>query len=200
MLPKSFQTISVRLGLNEDKFAFSAVFEMNENAEVVKEWFGRTVIHSDRRFAYEEAQTRLETGKGDYAEELQILSSSLKTPSNRFKNGGIDFNTEEVRFELDEDGKPLRVKIKRMKEANKLIEDFMLLANVRVARFLQKSTPTKTFLLAQASIEYTTHQIQKNSHLRVFVSRLGYEMAKPNKDNSESLIRDALKLHQGHPN
>ena len=194
MLPEILSNDLCSLRPNEDKYAFSAVFEMNEHAEVVKEWFGRTVIHSDRRFAYEDAQERLETGKGDYAEELQAffkLASKLR--DNRFKNGGIDFNTEEVRFELDEDGKPLRVKIKRMKEANKLIEDFMLLANVRVARFLAKLHPDK-HVPTRTSV-YRIHDKpdpEKLRSLRVFVARLGCEMAKPTKGNSESLIRDLL--------
>ncbi len=194
MLPEILSNDLCSLRPNEDKYAFSALFEMNDDAEVLKEWFGRTVIHSDRRFAYEDAQERLETGGGDYAEELQAffkLASQLR--ETRFKNGGIDFNTEEVRFELDDDGKPLRVRIKRMKEANKLIEDFMLLANVRVARFLakihqEKNVPTRTSV-------YRIHDSpdpEKLRSLRVFVSRLGYEMAKPNKGNSESLIRDLL--------
>ena len=195
MLPEILSNDLCSLRPYEDKFAFSAVFEMNEKAEVVKEWFGRTVIHSDRRFAYEEAQTRLETGKGEYADELQAffgLASKLR--DNRFEKGGIDFNTEEVRFELDEDGKPLRVRIKRMKEANKLIEDFMLLANVRVARFLAKIHPDKN-VPTRTSV-YRIHdkpEPEKLSALRVFVGRLGYEMPKPNPGNSESLIRDLLK-------
>ena len=195
MLPEILSNDLCSLRPYEDKFAFSAVFEMNEKAEVVKEWFGRTVIHSNRRFAYEEAQTRLETGKGEYADELQAffgLASKLR--DNRFEKGGIDFNTEEVRFELDEDGKPLRVRIKRMKEANKLIEDFMLLANVRVARFLAKIHPDKN-IPTRTSV-YRIHdkpEPEKLSALRVFVGRLGYEMPKPNPGNSESLIRDLLK-------
>ncbi len=195
MLPEILSNDLCSLRPHEDKFAFSAVFEMNEKAEVVEEWFGRTVIHSDRRFAYEEAQTRIETGKGEYADELQaFFSLASKLRDNRFEKGGIDFNTEEVRFELDEEGKPLRVRIKRMKEANKLIEDFMLLANVRVARFLAKIHPDKN-VPTRTSI-YRIHDKpdpEKLSALRVFVGRLGYEMPKPNPGNSESLIRDLLQ-------
>ncbi|MDA0940790.1 MAG: RNB domain-containing ribonuclease, partial [Bacteroidetes bacterium] len=122
MLPEVLSNDLCSLRPHEDRFAFSAVFEMTEEAEVVKRWFGRTVIHSDRRFAYEEAQERLESGQGDRAEELRVLGDlASKLRDKRFKRGGIDFNTEEVRFQLDEAGKPLRVVIKRMKEANKLI-------------------------------------------------------------------------------
>jgi ribonuclease R len=201
MLPEVLSNDLCSLRPNEDKFAFSSIFEMSPDAEIVDEWFGRTVIHSDRRFAYEEAQTRLETGEGDYAEELQaFFGLATKLRNKRFLNGGIDFNTEEVRFELDADGKPLRVVIKRMKEANKLIEDFMLLANIRVARFLakvhpEKNTPTRTSI-------YRIHDKpdpQKLSSLRTFVGRLGHEMPKPNPGNAESLIRDLLIATEGTP-
>jgi ribonuclease R len=201
MLPEVLSNDLCSLRPNEDKFAFSAVFEMDEEANVVKEWFGRTVIHSDRRFAYEDAQVRLETGKGDYSDELaHLFKLATKLRKRRFENGGIDFNTEEVRFELDESGKPMRVVIKTMKEANKLIEDFMLLANVRVARFLakvhpEKKTPTRTSI-------YRVHDNpnpEKLQALRVFVRRFGHEMPKPNPGNSESLIRDLIKATEGTP-
>ena len=201
MLPEVLSNDLCSLRPNEDKFAFSAVFEMDEDANVINEWFGRTVIHSDRRFAYEDAQVRLETGEGDLADELALMFKlATKLRERRFENGGIDFNTEEVRFELDESGKPLRVVIKRMRESNKLIEDFMLLANVRVARFLakvhpEKKKPTRTSI-------YRVHDNpnpEKLQALRVFVRRFGHEMPKPQKDNAESLIRDLLKATAGTP-
>jgi ribonuclease R len=201
MLPEVLSNDLCSLRPNEDKFAFSAVFEMDEEANVINEWFGRTVIHSDRRFAYEDAQVRLETGEGDLADELALMFKlATKLRENRFENGGIDFNTEEVRFELDESGKPLRVVIKRMRESNKLIEDFMLLANVRVARFLakvhpEKKTPTRTSI-------YRVHDNpdpEKLQALRVFVRRFGHELPKPQKGNAEALIRDLLKATAGTP-
>lgn len=199
MLPEILSNDLCSLRPNEDKFAFSAVFEMNEKAEVLNRWFGRTVIHSSRRFTYEEAQTRIVTSEGDCAEEIITLHSlSTKLRNRRFKQGGIDFNTEEVRFELDEDGTPLRVVIKTMKEANKLIEDFMLLANIEVARFLakvhpEKQTPTRTSV-------YRIHDKpdpEKLRALRTFVRTFGHEMPKPTVENAESLIRDLLKATEG---
>ena len=201
MLPEILSNDLCSLRPNEDKYAFSAIFEMDSDANIINEWFGRTVIHSDRRFAYEDAQTRLETSEGDYAKELQhFFTLATKLRSRRFENGGIDFNTEEVRFELDETGKPLRVVIKRMREANKLIEDFMLLANVRVARFLakvspEKHTPTRTSI-------YRIHDRpdpERLSTLRTFVKRFGHEMPKPTPGNAESLIRDLLTATEGTP-
>ena len=201
MLPEVLSNDLCSLRPKEDKFAFSSVFEMDEDANVINEWFGRTVIHSDRRFSYEDAQVRLETGEGDLADELALMFKlATKLREKRFENGGIDFNTEEVRFELDESGKPLRVVIKRMRESNKLIEDFMLLANVRVARFLakvhpEKNTPTRTSI-------YRIHDNpdpEKLQALRVFVKRFGHDMPKPQKGNAEALIRDLLKATSGTP-
>ena len=158
------------------------------------------MIHSDRRFAYEEAQERLEKGQGDRAEELKVLGDlATKLRDKRFKRGGIDFNTEEVRFQLDEAGRPLRVVIKRMKEANKLIEDFMLLANVEVARLgegaLRETTPTRTAV-------YRVHDRpdpEKLKQLRVFVQRFTATRCPNPPGNAESLLRDLLTATSGTP-
>ena len=199
MLPEVLSNDLCSLRPHEDRFAFSAVFEMTTKAEVVGRWFGRTVIHSDRRFAYEEAQERLESGEGDHAEELRVLGDlAEKLRRKRFQKGGIDFNTEEVRFQLDEEGKPLRVVVKQMKEANKLIEDFMLLANVEVARFLAKVHPEKQ--VPSRTAVYRVHDRpdpEKLKQLRVFVRRFGHEMPKPTPGNAESLLRDLLAATSG---
>ena len=136
MLPERLCNELCSLRPNEDKLCFSAVFTLNENLEIVEEWFGRTVIHSDRRFAYEEAQAVIESGEGDFKEEiitLNRLAQALR--KERFKHGAIAFERDEVRFRLDEKGRPLGVYTKVQKEANQLIEEFMLLANRRVAEF-----------------------------------------------------------------
>jgi ribonuclease R len=136
MLPERLCNDLCSLRPNEDKLCFSAVFTLNANAEILDEWFGRTVIHSDRRFAYEEAQEVIETGKGDFAEEILTLNSLAKIlRAERFKSGAIAFERDEIRFKLDEKGRPLGVYTKVQKEANQLIEEFMLLANRRVAEF-----------------------------------------------------------------
>lgn len=136
MLPERLCNDLCSLRPNEDKLCFSAVFTMNENAEILDEWFGRTVIHSDRRFAYEEAQEVIETGLGDYNSEIIILHTlAQQLRSARFKSGAIAFARDEVRFLLDEKGRPTGVYTKQQKESNQLIEEFMLLANRRVAEF-----------------------------------------------------------------
>ncbi|MBQ5725531.1 MAG: RNB domain-containing ribonuclease, partial [Clostridia bacterium] len=134
MLPERLCNDLCSLRPNEDKLCFSAVFTINEDAEIQEEWLGRTVIHSDRRFAYEEAQQVIETGEGDYKEEILTLNTlAQKLRNDRFKHGAIAFARDEVRFRLDEKGRPIGVYTKVQKEANQLIEEFMLLANRRVA-------------------------------------------------------------------
>lgn len=134
MLPEQLSNKLCSLRPNEDKLTFSAVFELNQNGQIKKEWFGRTVIHSDRRFTYEEAQERIESKSGDFAEEIELLNDlAKKIKKKRFQNGAINFESVEVKFDLDENGKPLGVIPKVRKDAHKLIEEFMLLANKRVA-------------------------------------------------------------------
>ena len=175
MLPEVLSNNLCSLRPNEDRFAFSAVFELDTKGEVVKEWFGRTVIHSDRRFTYAEAQERLETGEGDLADEVkQLQELALQMRARRYKAGAIDFDTEEVRFRLDKDGKPIEVLIKRMLDANRLIEDYMLLANVRVAKWIagcKGNRPPGGVYRVHDSPDPT-----KLKSLRMFVAQFGYKM------------------------
>jgi ribonuclease R len=139
MLPEKLSNGVCSLKPDEDKLTFSAVFKMNEQGKVLDEWFGRTVIHSDRRFNYEEAQQIIETGKGDLKEEmLKLFEISKVLKSNRFANGSINFERDEVKFYLEDDGTPTGVYFKVQKESNWLIEEFMLLANRRVAEFASR--------------------------------------------------------------
>ena len=124
---------------NEEKYCFSAVFEMDKDAKVVGEWYGKTIIFSDRRFTYEEVQKTIETGEGDYKEEIFVLDGlAKKLRAERMRKGSIFFDKEEVKFHLDEEGNPLGVFFKVQQDAHKLIEDFMLLANRKVAELLGK--------------------------------------------------------------
>lgn len=139
MLPEKLSNGVCSLRPNEDKLCFSAVFEMNDKADVVNEWFGRTIINSDRRFTYEEAQQIIETGTGDLSDEVLTLNSlAVKLRARRFKEGSIAFDRVEIKFEIDEKGKPLSVYFKESKDSNKLIEEFMLLANKKVAEYIGK--------------------------------------------------------------
>lgn len=177
MLPERLSNGVCSLRPDEDKLTFSAVFEMDNDANIVSEWFGKTIIRSNRRYAYEEVQKMIEGADGDYKEnvmELHRLSSVLR--KDRMKSGSINFDSKEVKFHLDEKGVPTGVYIKEQKEANWLIEDFMLLANRKVAERIGKVTPenkqAKTFV-------YRVHDMpnpEKLTDFASFVSRLGYKV------------------------
>ena len=141
MLPERISNELCSLRPREDKYTFSAVFKMNAKGDVKNVWLGRTMIHSNHRFSYEEVQTIIEEGKGEYSEEILLLNSfAQKMRKDRFKKGAINFSSQEVRFVLDENRKPIGITIKESKEAHQLIEEFMLLANKHVAEYIGKIT------------------------------------------------------------
>jgi ribonuclease R len=150
MLPEMLSNGACSLSPNTDKLCFSIAFEMDRDANIKNQWIGRTVIHSNRRFDYEEAQEIIETGKGDMNHEIVTLNElAQKLRERRYKNGSIDFDRVEVKFILDEKGRPTGVYFKEAKEANHLIEEFMLLANKRIAEFIGKPKEkgkAKTFI------------------------------------------------------
>ena len=138
MLPEVLSNNLCSLRPHEDRLAFSAVFEVDNQCQVLGRWFGKTVIHSSRRFSYEEAQERIVSGEGDLADELRTLNRlAEKLQHQRKQSGAISFETDEIRFKLDSAGKPLEVLVKKRFEAHKLIEEFMLLANREVAHFVK---------------------------------------------------------------
>ncbi len=141
MLPERISNELCSLRPNEDKFAFSAIFILTPDFKIKNEWFGKTLIHSKRRFTYEEAQEVIDTETGDYADELKEMNSIAKhLKKKRFEKGSIDFESDEVRFVLDEDKKPVAVKRKVRGDSHKLVEEFMLLANRRTAKYVAKKS------------------------------------------------------------
>ena len=139
MLPEHISNVLCSLRPNEDKLTFSAIFQLTTKAEVKNYWLGRTVMHSDRRFTYEEAQDIIETKAGDHAEEILLLNElAQKMRKRRFNKGAINFSSQEVRFKLDEKGDPIGIVIKESKESHQLVEEFMLLANRYVAESISK--------------------------------------------------------------
>lgn len=150
MLPEHLSNGICSLRPDEEKLTYSAIFEMDDNANVLDYRIGRTVIKSDRRFTYEEAQNIIETGEGDFKDEILTLDKLAKElRRRRYENGALEFDRAEVRFEIDKDGKPVSVFFKESKDANKLIEEFMLLANVTVAQHIgkvPKGKKAKTFV------------------------------------------------------
>jgi ribonuclease R len=189
MLPEVLSNDVCSLRPHEDKYTFSAVFELNDAAEVKNQWFGRTIIHSDRRFSYEEAQERIENNEGDYTEEINTLDRLAKIlRKDRIKNGAITFDRSEVRFNLDENNEPIGVYFKMSKDANHLIEEFMLLANKKVSEFISLSRKNE---VTNNTFIYRVHEDPdpaKILSLKEFVSTFGYKMNITNaKQTTESL-------------
>lgn len=193
MLPERLSNGLCSLRPNEEKYCFSAIFELDQNAEVVDQWIGRTVICSDRRFAYAEAQEIIETGKGDFAEEVLAMHKLAQLRRKaRFENGSISFEREEAKFDLDEKGKPLGVFFKVQKEANQLVEEFMLLANCRVAEFIGKKQGRGKN--AERTFVYRVHDkpnTDKLSRFSSFILRFGYYFK---TDKEAAISRNMNKL------
>lgn len=176
MLPERLSNDLCSLKPNEDRLCFSAVFEMNEKAMVLNQWFGKTVIHSDYRLSYEEAQERIERKQGELSNEINTLNDLAEILRNkRFKDGAISFESVETKFKLDENGKPLGVYVRERKEAHKLIEEFMLLANRKVAEWVGKLRKGKNKL----TFVYRSHDTPNETSLAnfaQFAARFGYKI------------------------
>jgi len=164
---------------------------MDRVGKIYSEWFGKSIIHSKRRFAYEEVQSIIESGEGEYATEIALLNEvAFNLREERMRKGSINFETEEVRFRLDEQGRPLSIYIREMKEANKLIEDFMLLANRKVAEWVNRhkeNSEAKTFV-------YRVHDTPTPEKLETFtqfIGRLGYKI---NMTSQKNLAQSFNKL------
>lgn len=214
MLPEKLSNGVCSLRPNEEKLTFSAVFEINEKAQVVNKWFGRTVTYSDQRFAYEEAQSIIENCTlselkeykmpldisiidAEYTVSKEIVEATLKLDElakkmrkKRMNAGAISFDRVEVKFDLDEDANPLGVFFKESKDANKLIEEFMLLANRKVAEFIgvEKGKPSKNTFI------YRTHDepnIDKLTALQGIISKFGYSI---NTETKASISQSLNKL------
>ncbi len=176
MLPERLSNYICSLRPDEDKLTFSAVFEMNDNAEVLNEWFGRTVIRSGRRFSYKEAQQVIDTGKGDMCNEILKLNELAQLMRNRrFQSGAIDFEREEVKIDVDEKGRPVNIHAREYLPSNELIEEFMLLANRRVAMRIGKVSDKKD----RKTFVYRIHDkpdMEKLQKFSQFVKRFGHKL------------------------
>lgn len=212
MLPEILSNNACSLRPNEEKYTFSAVFELDKNAKVKNEWFGRTVTYSDARFAYEEAQHIIKTKKGEIPEDVSIKEDGAykadepivnavirldelakKMRSVRMRQGAISFDKVEVKFKLDEENEPVGVYFKTSEDANKLIEEFMLLANRKVAEFIGKQKPTKTFV-------YRCHDEpddEKLASLEKVVSRFGHKLNLKDRKSITSSLNNLLADVQG---
>ncbi|MDP3763812.1 MAG: ribonuclease R [bacterium] len=217
MLPEVLSNNLCSLNPNEPKYAFSAVFVMDKEARVKERWFGKTLIESDKRFTYEEAQEILDKKAGIFFKELKTLDElAKKLRVEKFRKGAIDFETEEVKFELDNLGKPIRVYKKERKDTHKLIEDFMLLANREVATYMSRSglsergssnSRANSGHLAngknsRAAFVYRIHDApdrEKIINLATFVKALGFELKnKDGETTGEDIVR-MLRTVEGTP-
>lgn len=198
MLPEILSNDLCSLNPNEDKLAFSAVFKIEKNtAEIKDRWFGKTIINSNKRFTYENAQETLDRKNGEFYEELETLNKIAKIlQKEKFKKGAIDFETTEVKFRLDENGKPLEVYKKERLETHKLVEEFMLLANKEVAEFIFKAAKLKK---GTAGI-YRIHDVpqpEKIADLSLFLKALGHDLPVINGKVSSQDINALLKRIEG---
>lgn len=188
MLPERLSNNLCSLRPKEEKLCFSAVFELTPQAQIINEWFGRTVIYSDRRFTYEEVQEIIENKEGEYVEEILTLNHIAHIlREKKFKQGAINFESTEVKFKLDENGKPIGVYVKERKDAHKLIEDFMLLANRKVAEFISKKGKGKNKL----TFIYRAHDSPNTENLNAFsqfAAKFGYRIStKSDREIARSL-------------
>lgn len=211
MLPEILSNNACSLRPQEEKYTFSAVFEINDKLEIKKQWFGRTVIYSDARFSYEEAQHIIETGSRVIPETISLTGKEYTTDekiseailtlndlakkmrSRRMRDGAISFDKVEVKFKLDADNNPTGVFFKESKEANHLIEEFMLLANRKVAEFIGKQSPKKTFV-------YRIHDEpdeEKLASLQNIIKRFGYKLNVADPRSTNQSLNKLLEAIQG---
>ena len=199
MLPEKLSNLLCSLRPNEDKLTFSAIFELDDKFNIKHYSIAKTIIHSNRRFTYEEAQQVIETGQGDHVEELQLLNRISKDiRAKRMKKGAIAFEKAEVKFKLDETGKPLGVVLKIRKDAHLLVEDFMLLANETVARYGSKLRIGKKLL----PFVYRVHDKPDQAKLDMFsavAARFGYVIKFENPRQAAETFNTLLKKVEGRP-
>jgi ribonuclease R len=194
MLPEKLSNNVCSLSPSEDKLTYSAVFELNDKSEIIDEWFGRTIINSDRRFSYGDAQMVIDTGDGDMKEQILVLhrlAQQLRT--KRFSSGAFAFERVEIKFDLNEAGKPVGIKFREMGTSNQLIEEFMLLANKRVAEYVGKKLHAKPFV-------YRIHDKpdpEKISNFSHFITRFGYKLVDDDKTSLSKAMNKLLRSVEG---
>jgi ribonuclease R len=199
MLPEKISNELCSLRPNEDKYCFSAVFQINNRAEIKHQWIGRTVIHSNHRFTYEEVQQTIESEEGLHSKAILLLDKLAKSfRAQRFKKGAINFSSMETRFVLDENGKPIGVNIKESKDAHKLIEEFMLLANKAVAEYVSKVKVNKEPI----PFSYRVHDLPNEDKLEPFIAfarKMGYKFDVSSQEAIAQSFNELLALTKGKP-
>lgn len=199
MLPEHISNVLCSLRPNEDKLTFSVIFQMTPKGEVKQYWIGKTVIHSDHRFTYEEVQEIIETQDGLYRDEILLLNTIARhMRKKRFRSGAIGFSSQEVRFKLDEQGRPIGIMIKESKESHQLIEEFMLLANRTVAENMGKIKHNNKNI----PFPYRVHDTPDEEKLLPFVAfarKFGHTFDMSSPQAIASSFNQLLKDVQGRP-
>jgi ribonuclease R len=199
MLPEKISNELCSLRPHEDKYTFSAIFQINNRAEIKHSWLGRTVIHSNHRFTYDEVQEIIEKKDGLHYKPIMLLNDlAQKFRRERFRKGAINFSSQEVRFQLDEKGKPIGIVIKESKDAHKLIEEFMLLANRTVAEYVAKIKINKL----PVPFPYRIHDTPDDEKLKPFVAfakKFGYVFDMHDEAAVAASFNKMLKEVQGKP-
>jgi len=199
MLPEKISNELCSLRPNEDKYTFSVIFQITNRAEIKHKWIGRTIIHSNHRFTYEEVQQTIETKEGLHHKPLLLLNGlAQEFRKERFKNGAINFSSTEVKFQLDEKGKPIGIVIKESKDAHKLIEEFMLLANRTVAEYVSKVKINKEPI----PFPYRIHDTPDDEKLKpfaAFAKKFGYKFDIHDEKQVASSFNKLLNDVQGKP-
>jgi ribonuclease R len=199
MLPEKISNELCSLRPNEDKFTFSAIFKINSKGKVKEYWLGKTFIHSDHRFNYDEVQQIIEDRQGMYAEEILLLNSLARIfRKERFKNGAINFSSTEIKFKLDENGKPIGIIVKESKESHQLIEEFMLLANRTVAEHVSKIKIDKK----PVPFPYRVHDTPDEEKLKPFVAfarKFGYKFDMNNEQETAKSFNQLMADVHGKP-
>jgi ribonuclease R len=199
MLPERLSNELCSLRPNEDKYTFSAIFEIDKKGKIKDYWLGKTVIRSARRFTYEEVQEMIEGADGDHKDVIMVLNEMAQTlRGQRFKKGAINFSSQEVRFKLDDTGKPIGIVVKESKEAHQLIEEFMLLANRTVAEYVSDIT----FKDKPVPFPYRVHDVPDESKLAIFstfAARFGYKFDMNSPQSIAKSFNEMLQMVQGKP-
>ncbi len=194
MLPEKISNMLCSLRPEEDKLTFSAVFEMTEDGRVMKEWFGKTIIHSNKRFTYDEVQRILDTHQGPFSKELLVINSIAKALKHqRFKNGAINFESDEIKIKLDKNKQVISISLYERKDAHKLIEELMLLANKEVAEVLNKAKYTSVNRVHEAPED------EKLQNLSAFARRFGYTIDPKSHRSIANSINKMLRESEGKP-
>lgn len=200
MLPEKISNELCSLRPNETKLTFSAVFKINDKGQIKEHWIGRTIIHSDHRFTYEDVQEIIESGTGKYEDEILLLNKIAQTlRAERFQKGAINFSSQEVRFKLDENAKPVGIVIKESKEAHQLIEELMLLANRTVAEYVYS---IRIGTNQTVPFPYRIHDEPDEEKLNVFAAfarKFGHKLDTSNIDKLAASFNEMLQLAKGKP-